>query len=65
MRRLLFLLPLVLLFIGCKEKHYFTNVTCGETYLAHIVFEDESFRDRFLLPGGSTPFIAAREMPQP
>ena len=45
MRRLLFLLPLVLLFIGCKEKHYFTNVTCGETYLAHIVFEDESFRD--------------------
>lgn len=45
MRRLLFLLPLVMLFIGCKEKHYFTSVTCGETYLAHIVFEDESFRD--------------------
>lgn len=44
MRRLLFLLPLVLLLTGCKEKRYFTEVT-GDVYLAHIVFDDESSRD--------------------
>ncbi|MBQ7609883.1 MAG: hypothetical protein IJU74_02170 [Bacteroidales bacterium] len=47
MKRLLFILPVIALlhFSACKEKRYFTSVTCGETYLTHIVFEDESFRD--------------------
>ena len=44
MRRLLFLLPLALLFAGCKEKRYFTEVT-GDVYLAHIVFDDETSKD--------------------
>ena len=30
MRRLLFLLPLVLLFIGCKEKHYLRALSAGK-----------------------------------
>lgn len=47
MKRLLFILPVIALlhFSACKEKRYFTSVTCGESYLTHIVFEDESFRD--------------------
>lgn len=46
MKRLLFIIPLALLLLsGCKEKRSFTEVTCGEVYLSHIVFEDDSFRD--------------------
>lgn len=36
-----------------------------QTFFETLAMEDESFRDRFLLPDGSAPFIAAREMPQP
>lgn len=46
MKRLLYLLLLALLLLaGCKEKRSFTEVSCGEIFLSHIVFEDESFRD--------------------
>ena len=46
MRRFILLAAAALLLLtGCKDKRYFTTVPCGETWLAHIVFEDESFRD--------------------
>ena len=46
MKRLLLLLPLaLLLFSGCKEKRYFTEVSCGEIWLSQIVFDDDSHGD--------------------
>ena len=46
MKRLLYILPFaLLLLVSCKEKRYFTNVTCRETWLSQIVFEDGSKGD--------------------
>lgn len=39
--------------------------TIKQTAFEALAMEDESFRDRFQLPDGTRPFIAAREMPQP
>ena len=36
-----------------------------QTLFETLASEDESFQNRFILPDGSAPFIAAREMPQP
>ena len=46
MKRLLFVIPLVLLLLSsCKEKRYFTDVTGRETFLCQIGFDDGSHGD--------------------
>lgn len=50
MKRLLYLLPLALLLLaGCKEKRYFTNIENGQHWLCRIVFDDESYKDFFVV----------------
>ena len=44
-RIILFAAAALLLLTACKEKRYFTTMPCGETWLAHIGFEDDSARD--------------------
>lgn len=47
---ILFAAAALLLFTGCKEKRYFTTVTYGETWFAHIGFDDDSSVNFMVVP---------------